>query len=209
MNEPEPPVEAAPLSDSGRRISTKARRALFVAVVVVGGLVAAALVWRPWIQDDAAEAESTDCIEDATHIIDDEHGVCYIIPDDWAQLTPEQAAEQDRESLEGMVHAPRFAAFVTVRTVDNAKTEAEDAARKDVAAWTGVDPDSASIESVTGAVDGHDSAIASGARESLWLMVTAVEEGDSMIVMQGTIAISDDAELIEQITSIHSSLRLK
>lgn len=210
MNETEPPGEAIPLPASNRRSSAKRKWAVLVAVVVVAGLVAAAFVWRPWAQDDAAEAEGTDCLEDATHIIDDEAGLCYLIPDDWAKVTPEIAEEWGLEHYESTVHAPRFAASVIVSAAPYSKSEidAEEAARVRVAGFLGLDYESPSIEWVAGAVDGHDSAIAIAGLESIWYMVTTIEDGDSMIVMSGTVVNSDPA-LIDQVKSIHSSVRLK
>ncbi|MFC3493898.1 hypothetical protein [Glycomyces rhizosphaerae] len=174
-------------------------------------MIAAASVWSPWSEDDAeAEAEATDCVEDATHLIDDEAGVCYIIPDDWALVTPEVAEEHGLENYESTVHAPRFAATVmtTAHPYSQSETDAEESARSFVSGITGVDYDSPSVEWVTGAVDGHDSAIAIAQLESIWFMVTTIEDGDKMIKMLGTV-VSGEQELIAQVQSIQSSVRLK
>lgn len=206
MNETGPQVEAAPLSGSGRRTSTKARWVLLVTVVIVGGLVAAALIWRPWVQDEAGGAA---CVEDETQVLDEETGVCFTIPDDWEIGAPERAAEMGLESDDSTAYEPRMQASVTVWVVDNAEAqvEAEVAARKVVSDWTGLDRDAAAIESVGGAVDGHASAIATGASDLLWIMVTAVEDGDSLVLMLGMV-LSDDPELIDQVRTIQSSIRL-
>lgn len=205
MNETGPHVEAEPLSVSGRRTSTKARWALLVTVIAVGGLVAAALIWRPWVKDEAGGAA---CVEDATQVLDEESGACFTIPDDWEIGAPERAS--GLESDNSMAYAPRMQASVTVWGVNNAEAqvEPEDAARKVVSDWTGLGSDSATIESVGGAVDGHASAVATGASDLLWIMVTAVEDGDSLVLMLGTV-VSSDPGLIDQVRTIQSSIRLE
>jgi hypothetical protein len=64
------------------------RRRVPLAIVAVAALVAAVALfwWAPW--DGGPE-----CVEDQAHIVDDEAGLCYAIPEGWEPTSSERLGE--------------------------------------------------------------------------------------------------------------------
>jgi hypothetical protein len=215
MTETAPQPEAIP-SASDKRSSKAKWAVVVVAVIAVGGLVAAALVWRPWEPDEPSLPEvialedRADCAADAVHVFDELSGVCYTIPEDWVVPTEPELKELGLENSDALAHAPNFRASLSVQMVENTdpRYEAEEAARKMLANRIGVEPDASAIEVTIRTIDGRDSATASGLLETVWLSVTMIENGDFMIMVDGMIA-THDPDLEAEVEQVLSTISLE
>jgi hypothetical protein len=84
-----------PINSDSERLGRAARIWTgIVAVLAVGSILAATLIWwHPW------EVEEPPCVEDATHLVDHESGVCLVIPFGWVRVDDAEFAGTEFTSI--------------------------------------------------------------------------------------------------------------
>ena len=166
-----------------------------VAVLAVGGILGATLIWwSPW------EAEETPCLEDATHLVDDESRVCYSIPGDWVRVDDAELADSEFTSI---VESESGNAWVGVGPV------AEDmASMSPEAAATAIfeqEPGGLQVQAEPVTVDGREAAVAEVDVNVMWFHLTVVDVDGTLIQVFGT-TFNGEHGLIEQIKLVQDSL---
>jgi predicted Zn-dependent protease len=165
-----------------------------VAVVVVV-LAVAVLVWRPW--------RSVSCVDDGDHVVDEEIGLCYVIPEGWE---PKEIGAEPGE--DGSAIAPvEGSGFVLASPFDDRSNDGdvELAARMQAGPLSGNGPKHESIRTEPGTVDGHPSATATYADAEIWVMVTVVDLGGRLAGLSSVCPVHE-TEKVAQIKAVHESL---
>jgi hypothetical protein len=196
--------EGVPETQDDEPIPTGAAQiwAGIVTVVVLGGILVGTLIWwSPW------DTKPIPCVEDATHLVDHEAGLCLTIPQDWVQADVSELAEDADFSM--VVESDSGNARVGTGPVldELAGTDAEGAARETIALLAGVSPDAPGMQVETETVDGRERVTVEYAIDVAWYQVTVVDlEGGSAMAAGATFSGEDG--LIEQIKQVHDSLSI-
>ena len=140
------------------------------AIVVTLALVSAVVFWwRPWVP--------ASCRDDGAHVIDDESGVCYSIPEGWQ----ERDATAEEDPLTSVIASGQ--ALIAAGPLEDVPT-ARDAAKRArflLLGLLGTGPQVFALYEKSGTVEGHASATASDTARGTWAMVTVIEMEGGMV----------------------------
>ena len=200
MSENAIPGDEVP-SGSAEDTADNPKWARAVAFVVFAGLLVAVVAWwRPW---ESSESLSPSCVEDASHFIDEESGLCYAVPDRWVS----NEAVLDAEVTSAFV-APNEAAWVMVWPVpaNTAAMSVEEAAHHTATLYSGYSPELPNaIEAEPGSIDGRDSASAEFEVGVAWYLVTVIQLDGGKVAVVGS-SLSGESGLIRMVEEVHDSL---
>jgi hypothetical protein len=184
-----------PINSDSERLGRAARIWTgIVAVLAVGSILAATLIWwRPW------EVEEPPCVEDATHLVDHESGVCLVIPFGWVRVDDAEFADTEFTSI---VESESGNAWVGIGPVAEEMTASPKEAAMEL---LGPDAGDLGIQVNSATVDGQEAAMAEGEVEVMWLHLTVIDVDGTLIRVFGT-TFSGEQGLIEEIKLVRDSL---
>jgi predicted Zn-dependent protease len=184
-----------PINSDSERLGRAARIWTgIVAVLAVGSILAATLIWwRPW------EVEEPPCVEDATHLVDHESGVCLVIPFGWVRVDDAEFADTEFTSI---VESGSGNAWVGIGPVAEEMTASPKEAAMEL---LGPDAGDLGIQVNSATVDGQEAAMAEGEVEVMWLHLTVIDVDGTLIRVFGT-TFSGEQGLIEEIKLVRDSL---
>ncbi|THV41938.1 hypothetical protein [Glycomyces buryatensis] len=189
--------EQHPAPAARRRLSAKATWTFFIAAALVVVAVAVVLVWS-----QIRDAETT-------HVIDDEAGLSYSIPQDWVQLSEAEMTVDSGYAMYSSIAEAPGNAWVRFRVAGaDSHEDALSFTKALVADFTGGDLDSPSIVEEDSVIDGHAATTFSDSDdEGLVWMSMLIEFDDRWVEVWGA-ADSDDPHFVEQLESIFESIRI-
>lgn len=212
MTVPEP--SEAPVSDredepKRRPFGLKRLVAFAIAPMVLAAV--GLLWWQPWSGPDS-------CVVDDKHVIDEEAGLCFAIPDGWERT--EAAAEapayttalrpSDAESSASVLAGRLDAVFTDGRLPDE-----EPLAVAEYLVAGPADLQAATIESTSEPLEigGHEAAVAASRIEqaegsSLYLQATVVDIDGELAVVIGS-ALGEDDDLVDAVEAVHDSISIR
>jgi hypothetical protein len=221
------------MSDTPSRGLDRQSRVVFAgaaAVVVAGAVAAVLLIWGPGESDTSATEGSTTedpstpaassaapesattsgtseppgCVEDATHVFDEEAGLCYSVPEGW--YVYDEALLQTTNSTSEISSDDDLAWFATGPVASYfERSTVEETARYLVAEEEQISTESVSIQSETGEIDGYPMATATDSYMGTWMLVTVIQLEDGMVTAVGTSSNSED-DLMAQVEDLHATL---
>ncbi|MDN3238095.1 hypothetical protein [Glycomyces tritici] len=184
--------DEAPPDDGLHQARSTRRRVKVIALAVVGVVVMSAivLVWQPW--------RSASCVDDGGHVVDEETGLCYMIPEGW---------EQEEVSAGSAIASADGSGLVMSTSIDDrsGNGDLDLAARMQAALFSGNGPEHESIRVASGTLDGHASATSIYSDSGIWLMATVLELDGRLVALTSVCSV-DESEAIAQIEAVHESL---